>query len=105
MKRGIFLAVLPMLAWVAISVVQVLIGGDMRKDGAYVDNHYRISPDGNAYNNWTYAESTNLSLDSQGTSDPIHYLDRNSSQGSPNLLEGTIAFTTTPIPSTRTDRK
>ena len=81
MKRGIFLAVLPMLAWLSIAVAMLLIDPDVRKDEAYVDNHYRSSPDGNAYNNWSYAENTNSPLDTQGTSDPIRYLDRYSNQG------------------------
>ena len=70
MKRGIFLAVLPMLAWLSIAVTMVLINPDVREDEAYVDNYYRSSPGGNAYNNWSYAENTNSSLDTQG--DPIH---------------------------------
>jgi len=66
MKRGIFLAVLPMLAWLSIAVAMVLIDPDVREDEAYVDNHYRSSPDGNAYNNWSYAENTNSSLGHTG---------------------------------------
>jgi hypothetical protein len=84
MKRGIFLAVLPMLAWLSIAVAMVLIDPDVRNKGAaYVDNHYRSSPDGKAHNSWSYAENTNPSLDSQGTSEPIRYLDRKSIQGAP----------------------
>lgn len=70
MKRGIFLAVLPMLAWLSIAVTMVLINPDVREDEAYVDNYYRSSHGGNAYNNWFYAENTNSSLDTQG--DPLH---------------------------------
>jgi hypothetical protein len=83
MKRGIFLAVLPMLAWLSIAVAMVLIDPDVRKDEAYVDNHYRSSSDGKAHNNWSYAGNTNPSLDSQGTSEPIRHLDHKSIQGAP----------------------
>jgi hypothetical protein len=81
MKRGIFLAVLPMLAWLSIAVAMVLIDPDVRKEEVYVDNPYRSIPDGKAHSNWSYTESTNPSLDSQGTSEPIRYLDRKSIQG------------------------
>ena len=107
MKRGIFLAILPLLAWLSIAVAMVLIDPDVRTDEAYVDNPHRSSTDGETHDDWSYAENTNLPLGSQVTSEPIYYLDRNGSPGTRNLLEGPIALTTTtPISSTtRTDRK
>lgn len=92
MKRGIFLAALPMLAWLSIAVAMVLFDPDVRKDEAYVDNHYRSSSDGKARNNWSYAENTNPSLDSRGTSGPIRYLDRKNIQGAPELTRRGNSF-------------
>lgn len=47
------------LAWTADLAAQVHVKGYYRKDGTYVRPHYRSSPDGNPYNNWSYPGSTN----------------------------------------------
>ncbi len=60
MKRGIFLAVLPMLAWLSIAVVQVLIDPYVRQDETYVDRQYRDSAHANADDSWSYAENTTV---------------------------------------------
>lgn len=38
---------------------QVRVNGYYRKDGTYVRPHYRSSPDGNPYNNYSYPGNTN----------------------------------------------
>ncbi len=37
----------------------VKVKGYTRKDGTYVKPHYRSSPDGNPYNNWSFPGNTN----------------------------------------------
>lgn len=37
----------------------VRVRGYYRKDGTYVQPHYRSNPDGNPYNNWSYPGNTN----------------------------------------------
>ena len=38
---------------------QVKVSGYTRKDGTYVQPHYRSNPDGNPYNNWSYPGNIN----------------------------------------------
>jgi hypothetical protein len=47
MKRGIFLAALPILVWLSIAVAQVLIDPYVRKDGTYVAGHYPSNSNAN----------------------------------------------------------
>ena len=82
MKRGIFLAILPMLAWLSIAVVQVLIDPYVRQDETYVDRQYRDSAHANADDSWSYAENTTpYYMERQGTGDPIRNLDGYGNQG------------------------
>jgi hypothetical protein len=38
----------------AASAGDVYVRGYYRKDGTYVQPHYRSAPDGNPYNNWSF---------------------------------------------------
>jgi hypothetical protein len=42
-----------------ILFAQVKVKGYYRKDGTYVQPHYRSNPDGNPYNNWSYPGNVN----------------------------------------------
>lgn len=53
---------------------QVKVRGYYRKDGTYVRPHYRSSPDGNPYNNWSYPGNTNPYTGKTATGNPGTYL-------------------------------
>src|SRR5438094_208415 len=40
-------------------IAQVHVSGYYRKNGTYVQPHYRSNPDGNPYNNWSYPGNVN----------------------------------------------
>ena len=59
------------------------VRGYTRKDGTYVQPHYRSDRDGNPYNNYSYPGNTNPYTGKQATGDPDSYLQRyNRSNGS-----------------------
>jgi hypothetical protein len=70
----------------------VSVRGYYRKDGTYVAPHYRSSPDGNPYNNWSFPGNTNPYTGKTATGDPSTYLERHQRQGSSSV-------TTNPSPS------
>ena len=43
----------------AIALAQVYVRPHTRRDGTYVEGHYRSRPDGNPYNNYSYPGNTN----------------------------------------------
>jgi hypothetical protein len=53
---------------------QVKVKGYYKKDGTYVQPHYRSNPDGNPYNNWSYPGNTNPYTGKTATGDPDTYL-------------------------------
>jgi len=55
---------------------RVSVRGYYRKDGTYVQPHYRTSSDGNPYNNYSYPGNLNPTTDKITTNDPEKYLDR-----------------------------
>ena len=59
MKKITLLAVALVLAWLAMAQAQVWVDPYMKKDGTYVDGHYRRDPDGNPYDNWFYPGNVN----------------------------------------------
>ena len=67
---------------------QVKVKGYYRKDGTYVQPHYRSNPDGNPYNNWSYPGNTNPYTGKTATGNPDTYLNnyynRSSSSSSPS---------------------
>lgn len=53
---------------------QVRVSGYYRKNGTYVQPHYRSSPDGNPYNNWSYPGNVNPYTGKVATGNPSTYL-------------------------------
>jgi len=62
------------LVWTLDLGAQVHVKGYYRKDGTYVQPHYRSSPDGNPYNNWSYPGNTNPYTGKVATGSPSTYL-------------------------------
>lgn len=54
-----FLSLAFLLAPIAAVHADVWVNGYYRSNGTYVKGHYRSSPDGNPYNNWSYPGNTN----------------------------------------------
>jgi hypothetical protein len=52
----------------------VWVNGHTRKDGTYVQGHYRSNPDGNPYNNWSYPGNTNPYTGEVAPGNPDTYL-------------------------------
>ena len=77
----------------------VYVSGYTRKDGTYVQSHYRSSPDGNPYNNWSYPGNTNpyTGVTAGGNSDTYlrNYYNNTSSQVSPNTYTSTYTYPST----------
>ena len=46
-------AIVVLFAFCAEAAAQVYVQGHYRSNGTYVNAHYRSSPDGNFYNNWS----------------------------------------------------
>jgi hypothetical protein len=71
MKMITILAVGLVMGWVTVAQAQVLVDPYLRRDGIYIDGHYRSNPDGNPYNNWSYPGNVNPYK--QPTGDPNRY--------------------------------
>lgn len=74
------LAVLIMILVTCISAyADVYVRGYTRRNGTYVQPHYRSNPDGNFYNNWSTYPNVNPYTGARGTrhtpsySAPTHY--------------------------------
>lgn len=52
------------------------VRGYYRKDGTYVQPHYRTAPDGNPYNNYSFPGNYNPNTGRYTPGDPSTYLDR-----------------------------
>lgn len=59
MKIWILLLYLIFFAFFSVSAQDVYVKGYYRKDGTYVQPHYRSAPDGNPYNNYSYPGNYN----------------------------------------------
>ncbi len=62
------------LVFVSIGQAKVYVKGYFRKDGTYVQPHYRSNPDGNPYNNWSYPGNTNPYTGKVAPGNPSTYL-------------------------------
>ena len=49
------------------AMADVWVNGHFRSNGTYVQPHYRSSPDGNFYNNWSTAPNVNPYTGRTGT--------------------------------------
>jgi hypothetical protein len=60
-KKITTLAILTISAFgfTASSYANVWVNGHYKSSGSYVQPHYRSSPDGSIYNNWSYRGNTN----------------------------------------------
>lgn len=82
----------------------VYVSGYTRKDGTYVSGHYRSSPDGNPYNNWSYPGNTNPYTGKTATGNSSTYLDNyynrsSGSSGSTLGLSSSLGFNNYQVPS------
>ena len=75
MKKFLLAAAL-VFGWLSVAQAQTWVNPYTRKDGTHVDGHYRSSPDGNPYNNYSYPGNVNPYTGKQATGDPNRYLER-----------------------------
>lgn len=72
----------------AVASAAVYVNGYYKSNGTYVAPHYRSSPDGNPYNNYSYPGNTNPYTGVTATGNPDTYL-KNYSGGSTYTSGGT----------------
>jgi hypothetical protein len=63
---------------------QVYVEGYYRKNGTYVQPHYRSSPDNSPYNNYSYPGNINPYTGKEATGNPETYLKRYKNKGYSN---------------------
>jgi hypothetical protein len=73
MRKVFFLLISILLTNLLYS--QVYVKGYMKKNGTYVEPHYRSSPDKNPYNNYSFPGNTNPYTGKTSTGNPDTYLD------------------------------
>ena len=80
----------------------VRVRGYFRKNGTYVQPHYRSNPDGNPYNNWSFPGNTNPYTGKTATGNPDTYLrnyyNRGSGSSSLNSYASNAAPSTSLVP-------
>lgn len=79
------LEILSPLAITSAAYADTYVQGYTRKDGTYVQPHYRSSPDGNPYNNWSTKGNVNPYTGKSGTRN----MDQNYGYGNYNSSQGT----------------
>jgi hypothetical protein len=72
----LFILGLVILGPALLEAQRVYVRGYYRKDGTYVKPHYRTSPDGSPYNNYSYPGNYNPNTGEITTGDPAKYLER-----------------------------
>lgn len=72
MKKLIALIGLALLVVVGAVSADQSVNGYYRKDGTYVQPHYRSSPDSSYNNNWSVSPNTNPYTGEQGTRRPTY---------------------------------
>ena len=78
-KRSIILAVVLMIviSFLTVSLAEAgWVKGYYRKNGTYVQPHYRTNPDGNPYNNYSFPGNYNPNTGRITPGNPNTYLDR-----------------------------
>lgn len=58
---------------VGVGFAETYVRGYTKKDGTYVEPHYRSSPDNNPYNNYSTKGNTNPYTGKKGTKNPDQY--------------------------------
>lgn len=67
-RKALFFFILSLILTTIIPAIAVVrVRGYYRKDGTYVQPHYRSNPDGNPYNNWSTHPNINPYTGKQGT--------------------------------------
>lgn len=74
---------------------QVKVRGYYRKDGTYVQPHYRSNPDGNPYNNWSYPGNTNPYTGKTATGNPNTYLENYYNRSSSSSSSSSYSYPST----------
>ena len=82
MKRYFFLILFLLANY--ITFCQVYVEGYYRKNGTYVQPHYRSSPDNSPYNNYTYPGNINPYTGKVATGNPETYLKRYKNRNTKN---------------------
>lgn len=80
-----------------IQIASVRVRGYYRKDGTYVQPHYRSNPDSSPYNNWSYPGNVNPYTGKVAPGNPETYLKKyrsgsGVSSGSPSLKAPTPTY-------------
>lgn len=70
MKRIIALSCLLVLAFAAVASADQYVNGYYRKDGTYVEPHYRSDSNGTKTDNWSSTGNVNPYTGKEGTKDP-----------------------------------
>ena len=76
-KRSIILgvALIVLISFVTVSLVEAgWVRGYYRRDGTYVQPHYRTNPDGNPYNNYSFPGNYNPNTGGVTPGNPDTYL-------------------------------
>lgn len=68
----------------------VYVNGYFRKDGTYVQPHYRSNPDGNPYNNWSYPGNVNPYTGKVATGNSETYLKNYYNKGSSGVGSSSV---------------
>jgi hypothetical protein len=87
-KRSIILAMALMviISFLAVSLAEAgRVRGYYRRDGTYVQSHYRSNPDGNPYNNYSFPGNYNPNTGRMTPGNPNTYLDRYHNPSYPGL--------------------
>ena len=95
MMRKFAFSLLVGLSFAPSVLADEFVRGTVRRDGAYVQPHWRSSPDGNPYNNWSYPGNVNPHTGKVAPGNPNTYLDRYYSRGSGTGGMGSLR----PLPS------
>ena len=70
MLRRLVLTALVLTALATAAAAQVHVDGYTRRDGTYVQPHYRSAPDSNPSNNWSTRGNVNPYTGQYGTREP-----------------------------------
>lgn len=98
--RTLILSFILIFAFASLSLADTFVRGYYRKDGTYVQPHYRSSPNSTTLDNWSTKGNVNPYTGKQGTRNPDGYGYDNSSYGTNNIWgrrSGTLGGDSTPL--------
>jgi hypothetical protein len=75
----------------------VRVKGYFRKDGTYLQPHYRSNPDGNPYNNWSFPGNVNPYTGKVAPGNPDTYLKNYNNNSSPTPSPSQSTYTSPPL--------